>query len=93
MFSTVAQTGLLGAAGSAGVAAQVASQAIMTATSMSGSVKSKDELTIDVKLQSTADNSSPLAKQYKAKAKADGDDIISSIIEQAAQAILDAVGS
>ena len=95
MFSQVAQTGLLGATGSqiGNVAAQVASQAIISATSMSSNVKAKDELTLDVKLQSTADNSSPLARQFKAKAKADGDDIISAIIEQAAQAILDAIGS
>lgn len=73
------------------VASQVVSTAIITATSVSGNVKSKDELTLDLKLSSTTDNSTPLAKQYKTKAKADGDDIISALVEQAAQAILDAV--
>lgn len=70
----------------------MATTAIVTAGSLSGNVKSKDELTLDLKLQSTADNNSPLAKQFKAKAKSDGDDIISAITEQAAQAIIDAVG-
>ena len=95
MFSQVAQTGLLGATGSqiGNVAAQVASQAIISATSVSNNVKSKDELTLDVKVQSTTDNSSRLTRQFKAKAKSDGDDIISALIEQAAQAILDAVGN
>jgi hypothetical protein len=31
-----------------------------------------------------------LAKQFKAKAKSDGEDIITPLIEQAAQAIVDA---
>jgi hypothetical protein len=31
-----------------------------------------------------------LTKQYKAKAKSDGEDIISPLIQQAAQAIIDA---
>ena len=89
----VSNSGMLGATGSVAgnIAGQVASQAIISATSLSGNVKSKDELTLDLKLQSTVDSSSPLAKQFKAKAKSDGDDIISAIIEQAAQAILDAV--
>lgn len=94
MFSqVVSQTGMLGATGSVAgnIAGQVATTAIMTATSMSSNVKSKDELTLDLRLQSLADNSSPLAKQFKAKAKSDGEDIISAIIEQAAQAILDSV--
>jgi len=47
---------------------------------------------MDLKLQSTVDNSVAMAKQLKAKAKADGEDIISQIIEQAAQALIDAVG-
>ena len=90
----VSQTGVLGATGSVvgNIAGQVATTAILTATSMSGNVKSKDELTLDLRLQSTADNSSVLSKQFKTKAKADGDDIISAIIEQAAQAIIDTVG-
>lgn len=90
----VAQSGMLGATGSVAgnIAGSVASQAILSATSLSGNVKNKDELTLDLKLQSTVDNSTPLSKQLKTKAKADGDDIISAIIEQAAQAILDTVG-
>ena len=53
-------------------------------------MKSKDEITLDIKLVA-ADNSPALTKQYKAKAKSNGDDIISPLIEQAAQEILDAV--
>jgi hypothetical protein len=48
-------------------------------------------LTLDIKLNSLA-GASALAKQYKAKAKSDGEDIISPLVEQAATAILGAVG-
>ncbi len=89
----VGQTGI-GHTGSTigNIAGQMATTAIVTAGSLSGNVKSKDELTLDLKLVSTADNSSPLTRQFKAKAKSDGDDIISAVVEQAAQAIIDAVG-
>jgi hypothetical protein len=91
--TVVSQTGIGHTGSVAGnIAGQVATTAIVSATSVSGNVKSKDELTLDLKLQSTVDSSSPLARQFKAKAKADGDDIISTIIEQAAQALIDAVG-
>ncbi|PYS92289.1 MAG: hypothetical protein DMF62_00965 [Acidobacteria bacterium] len=87
MFSTVAPL-----AGYGSVAGQLAASAVVTAVSLSGSMKSKDELTMDLKLQSTVDNSVAMAKQLKAKAKSDGEDIISQIIEQAAQALIDMVG-
>jgi hypothetical protein len=73
------------------VAGHVAATAIYTAANFAGNVKAKDEITLDIKLQSAIDNSSPFAKQYKGKAKSDGEDIISPMIEQAAQAIIEAV--
>jgi hypothetical protein len=80
------------AGGTAGVVeGQVISTAI-SVSSMSGSMKSKDEITLDITLKSLTDNSVVLTKQYKAKAKSDGDDIISAVIEPAAQAILDIIG-
>lgn len=88
----VGQTGIGHTGSVAGnIAGQMATTTIVTAGSVSGSVKSKDELTLDLRLQSTADSSSALAKQFKAKAKGDGDDIVSAVVEQAAQAIVDAV--
>ncbi len=74
-------------------AGRVAASTIVTATTFSGNVKSKDELSLDLKLLSSSDNSTALAKQFKSKAKSDGDDIISAVVEQAAQEILDAVVS
>ena len=72
----------------ADVAGAVASRTIVAAT-MSSNIKSKDEITIDLKLQNG--DSVALTKQYKAKAKANGEDIISPIIEQIAQTIVDTV--
>jgi hypothetical protein len=89
----VGQTGI-GATGSVvgNIAGQVATTAIVSAGNLSGNVKSKDELTLDLRLVSVTDNSSPLTRQFKMKARSDGDDIISAVVEQAAQAIVDALG-
>ncbi|MEP7212392.1 MAG: hypothetical protein ABI791_04920 [Acidobacteriota bacterium] len=72
------------------LAGQVATQAIIAST-VSPNVKAKDEITLDLKLNK-AGGAAALAKVYKAKAKSNGDDIISQVIEQAAQAIVTTVG-
>lgn len=93
MFSAVApmmSAVIPGAAGVGGmIAGQVVSTAAMSAASASANVKAKDELTLDIKLQNGAIVA--LAKQIKAKAKSEGEDIISPMIEQAAQALVDSV--
>jgi hypothetical protein len=99
MFSKVlapaiGATGLGNTGSTAGnIAGSVATRSIVSAGSLSANVKSKDEITLDIKLVSAADNGAALTKQYKGKAKSDGDDVISPLIEQAAQAIVDAVKS
>jgi hypothetical protein len=76
-----------GSADTIGKASQIT---IMTAAAASGNVKAKDQITLDIKLASPG-NASPLAaKQFQAKAKSDGEDIITQIVEQAAQMIADA---
>ncbi len=67
------------------VAGQVASTAISSAA-VSGSFKAKDEITLEIKMTNGA-GASALAKSYKSKAKSNGDDIISQVVEQAATAI------
>ena len=86
--SVVSQTGG-GAWGNttANVAGKVATQSIAAATS---NIKPKDELTLDIKLQNGA--AVALTQQFKQKAKSAGEDIISPIVEQAANAIVGAVG-
>lgn len=91
--SVVAQTGIGHTGSTVGnIAGQMATTAIVSAANVSGNVKSKDTLILDVQLVSLADNASKLAQTFKVKAKSDGDDIISAVVEQAAQAIVNAVG-
>ncbi|MDQ3180945.1 MAG: hypothetical protein M3Q33_10540 [Acidobacteriota bacterium] len=85
----IGQTGIGHTGSVAGnIAGQIATTAIVSAGSLSANLKSKDEITLDIKLQSAA-GSVVLTKQYKAKSKSDGEDIITPLIEQAAQAIFD----
>lgn len=86
--SIIGSTVGYGGGRAAAVATQVATQAIASAT-MSENIKAKDELTLDLKLQTPGTTTVALAKQYKGKAKSAGEDIITPIIEQAAQAIVD----
>lgn len=72
----------------AAVAASVATTAVYTAAEVSGSVKAKDELTLDYKMQSPNTGAAVVAGTLKAKAKSDGDDLITQLVEQAAGAVL-----
>ncbi|HYH87151.1 MAG TPA: hypothetical protein VEX60_16985, partial [Pyrinomonadaceae bacterium] len=64
-----------------------------SAARVSASVKSKDELTLDLRVQSPTGASPGTERQFKAKAKSAGDDIISSVVEQAAQVVLGAAAT
>jgi hypothetical protein len=86
MNSVIPMAGGMGGA----IAGSVASSAISTAESATTNVKAKDEITLDIKLNQANGGAAALTKQFKAKAKSEGEDIISPMIEQAAQAILDA---
>jgi hypothetical protein len=70
------------------VAGSVASTAINTAAT--SNVKPKDELTLDISLKNGSEVA--LTKQFKAKAKSAGEDVISPIVEQAATALVETVG-
>jgi hypothetical protein len=73
------------------IAGNVATRAVVNAGHVAGNVKAKDEITLDIKLDQPG-GSAALAKVYKAKAKADRDDLVTQVIEQAAEAIVAAVG-
>jgi hypothetical protein len=89
-LSHVASLGGYGGSTAGAVAGQVASTVIITAANVSANVKAKDQLTLDMKLQAPGGAAAVIEKQYKAKAQSNGEDIISPIVEQAAQAILNA---
>jgi hypothetical protein len=73
------------------IARDAAATALYTAASLSASVKAKDEITLEIKVQAVEGGNAVLTRQYKQKAKSDGEDIVTPVVEQAAQAIVDAV--
>jgi hypothetical protein len=86
----VGQVGIGHTGSTAGnVAGQVATGAIVSAGSVSANVKQKDELTLGVKVQSPGSATPSASRDFKSKAKSAGEDIITPVIEQAAQMILD----
>ena len=76
--------------GSSNVAGKATQLTIMTAAAASGNVKAKDQLTLEVKLVAPGTTAPVAAKQFQARAKADSEDIITPLVEQAAQMIVDA---
>jgi hypothetical protein len=78
--SAIGRTGIGHTGSTAGnIAGQVATNAVVSATSVSANMKSKDEVTLDLKVNKI-DGSSALAKIFKSKAKSNGDDIISQVV-------------
>jgi hypothetical protein len=91
----VAMTRSMGAM--AAQASQVATQAaVMTAqqqvasqlATFNGQIKTKDDVTVDYQLYPTGQGQPKLQSSLKAKAKADGEDVLTPLIEQAATNIL-----
>jgi hypothetical protein len=70
-----------------GTAGVVATNAVVAAT-VAQNIKAKDEMTLDVRLERPGASTSTFAQQYKGKAKAAGEDMITPLVQQAAQAVL-----
>ncbi len=86
----VGQVGIGHTGSTAGnVAGQVATTAVVSAGTMSANVKKKDELTLDVKVQAPGSATPAASREFKSKANSSGEDIITPVVEQAAQMILD----
>lgn len=80
-----------GGAGEA-VARSAASSIIYNTDLIVGSIKAKDELSLEYKLQVPEGEQKPiLANSSKAKAKSDGEDVITPQIEKAAEAIVTSI--
>ncbi|HEX8637448.1 MAG TPA: DUF4412 domain-containing protein, partial [Pyrinomonadaceae bacterium] len=74
----IGQVGLVNTGSVAGnIAGHAAANAIISAGQISTAVKSKDEITLEIRLQQTGSGATVLTKQLKNKAKSDGQDIIS----------------
>ena len=79
---------IAGNVGYGGGTAAVVAANVATAT-VAESIKAKDELTLDVRLERPS-RTPVFGKQYKGKAKSGGEDIITPLVEQAAQGIVEA---
>jgi hypothetical protein len=64
---------------------------VYTAATIAGNVKARDELTLDYRLDRADSPNTVVADSGKAKAKSDGEDILTPQVDKAAQAILAAV--
>jgi hypothetical protein len=74
-----------------GTAAAVATNVVVTAT-VAQNIKAKDEVTLDVRLERPTSTTPSFAQTFKGKAKSAGEDIITPLSQQAAQAIIASVG-
>ena len=81
---------MMGAGHGAGgaIAGAAAGTVLSGAGGMAGSVKAKSEVALDYKLFATGNATPLLAETPKAKAKRDGDDVITPLVVQASTAIL-----
>jgi hypothetical protein len=83
--------GMLGKVGA--VATGIGNVGATSGGGATASVKAKDELTLDIRLQPADTAGAPAARQFKSKAKSAGEDIVTPVAEQAAQMILAAAAS
>ena len=83
--SSVASSVGYGHGTAAGVAAGTSSAVVVQ------SIKAKDEMTLDVRLERPGSTTPSFAQQFKGKAKSAGEDIITPLAQQAAQAAVQAV--
>jgi len=99
MGSMIPMAGMAGGMGGA-IASQAASVAMQTAAQASqqsamnqlagfnGQIKSKDDVTVDYQLYPTGQPTIKLQNTLKGKAKSDGEDVMTPLIQQAANTIL-----
>src|ERR1043165_7761002 len=72
-----------------GTAAAVAANT--TSVVVAESIKAKDEMTLDVRLERPGSTTHSFAQQFKGKAKSAGEDIVTPLVQQASQAAIQAV--
>jgi len=73
--------------GGGAMARSAAMSGVYTVAQMASSIKAKDELILEYKLEATDGAGPSMAKAEKAKARADGEDVLTPLIEKAAEAV------
>jgi formiminotetrahydrofolate cyclodeaminase len=87
VVSNVAPMAGMGGGVAGSIAGSMASTAVSSAANMSAATKSKDQFTFDYSLVSTGDNSVKAGNSVKAKAKSDGEDVLTPMVEAMAEAV------
>ena len=70
------------------IARDVAAETLVTVSALANTIKAKDELTLEYKLVSAADSKTLVSNSVKDTAKENGEDIITKMIETAANEVL-----
>ncbi len=93
MFKSLAPMigNVIPAAGASGSGGYIAGQAVATAATLSVQVRNKDEITLQLRLNK-ADGNPSIERAAKAKARSNGDDIVSEVVGHVAEAIIGSVG-
>ena len=78
-----------GAAAASQIAAQqMQQQAINQLAGFNGQIKSKDDVTVQYQLFATANGAQVLQSSLQGKAKSDGEDVLTPLLQQTANAVL-----
>ena len=77
-----------GGSATTGAARSAAITGVYTTAAIASTIKAKDELSLEYKLDSVETSKTVLSNTGKAKAKSDGEDILTPIVESSAQTIL-----
>ena len=80
-----------GGSATTGAARSVAITGVYTTAVIASTIKAKDELSLEYKLDSVETSKTVITNNAKAKAKSDGEDILTPIVETSAQAIVSTV--
>ncbi len=77
-----------GGSATTGAARSAAITGVYTTAAITSSIKAKDELSLEYKLDSVETSKTVLSNTAKAKAKSDGEDILTPIVQTSAQTIV-----
>jgi hypothetical protein len=69
-------------------AQQMQQQAISQLSGFNGQIKSKDDVTVQYQLVATGQNTPLLQNTLQGKAKSDGEDVLTPLLQQTANAVL-----
>src|SRR4029434_1598473 len=82
-----------GGSAATGAARSAAITGVYTTAAIANAIKAKDAVSLEYKLDHVETNKTSVANKDKAKANADGEDVIAPLVQKAAQAIVSTVSN